>query len=136
MGKKPLQTKPMTEIIRLALNSAIIISVFKNPGLMEDICGPFTLPVYQKDYLISYIILVEVVRVGYKWFCNLLGRLPFLKMVPSFVSDLLISKYACILMLKFFLIFEDEHRKKFYLHSFILEIIIIGTTTLFDCLQK
>ena len=33
---------------------------------MEHICGPFTLSIVQKDYLIAYIIFVEVVRVGYK----------------------------------------------------------------------
>lgn len=86
MSKKPLQTKPLTELIRLALNSAIIISVFKNPDLMEHICGPFTLPIFNKDYLIAYIIFVEIVRVGYKWLCNILGRFPFFSLVPSFAS--------------------------------------------------
>jgi len=66
MSNKPLQTKPKTQIVRLLLNCAIILSVFKNSDLMEHICGPFTLPIVRKDYLISYIILVEVIRIFYK----------------------------------------------------------------------
>ena len=50
--------------------------------------------------------------------------------------ELLIVKYIFILTLKIFLIFEEHHRKKFYLHSFILEAIIIITAILFDCMQK
>lgn len=79
---------------------------------------------------------IEVVRITYKGLLNLANRLPFLRWIPSYLEDLLTVKYLLVLALKIFLIFEDEHRKKFYLHSFLLEGIILLTAILFDCLQK
>ena len=103
---------------------------------MEHICGPFTLPISNKEHLIFYIIFVEIARVCYKLLAGLAGKLPLLKWLPGYFGELLIIKYLLILVLKIVLIFEEQHRKKFYLHSFLLEGIILTTAVLFDCMQR
>lgn len=67
---------------------------------------------------------------------SILGRLPFLRWLPDYFGELLIVKYFLVLLVKIILIFEEEHRKKFYLHSFLLEGIILLTAVLFDCMQR
>jgi len=56
MPKDALRLKPKTEIVRLLLNSAIVMSIFKNPELMEHICGPFTFAIASKRNLIIFVI--------------------------------------------------------------------------------
>ena len=103
---------------------------------MEYICGPFTLSIAQKEHLIFYVIFLEIIRIGYRLIAHLLSKTPFLNWLPSYLPDMLIAKYLFVFVLKFFLIFEEEHRKKFYLHSFLQEAIILIAAVLFDCLQK
>jgi hypothetical protein len=115
-----LQLKPKTEITRLLLNAVIMVSIFKNPELMEEICGPFTLPIAEKEHLLLYILLVEVLRVGYKGVVRVAGKVLRVSWLPGYFSGLLIVKYLLVLIVKIFLIFEEQHRKRFYLHSFLL----------------
>lgn len=136
MPKRSFQLKPKTELTRLLLNSAIVISIFKNPELMEHICGPFTFPIVEKEHLIVYIIAVEVVRVCYRMLAGVSAKLPVLKWMPGYVGDMLTVKYLFVLVLKIVLIFEEQHRKKFYLHSFLLEGVILATAILFDCTHR
>lgn len=67
---------------------------------------------------------------------NTFGHLPLLKWIPSYLTNLLIIKYILVLLLKVFVILDEEHRKKFYLHSFLLEGVILVMAILFDCIQK
>lgn len=118
--RKDLQLKPKTEIARLLINSVIAAAIFWNPDLMEDICGPFTLSIRSKHHLLPYIICIEVIRICFKMVAHTLSRLPFFRWMPSSLPDLLIVKYFIVLLFKVVLIFEESHRKKFYLHSFLL----------------
>jgi hypothetical protein len=102
---KDLQFKPKTEVARLLLNSVIAAALFWNPELMEEICGPFTLPVASKQYLLPYIICLEIFRICFKLGAHWISRLPFLKWLPPYFPDLLIVKYLIVLLFKVFLIF-------------------------------
>ena len=111
-------------------------ALFFNPELMQCICGPFTLPLSTKSSLFFYVFWVEAVRVLFQPLAALAARLDWLKWVTRHFLGLLVVKYLIVLMLKFLLIFEDSHRKKFYLHSFLLEGTIILAAVLFDVIQR
>jgi hypothetical protein len=64
--------------------------------------------------------LLELVRVLFQPLVNMLRWLPGLRALPRNVGELLIVKYVLVLLMKFMLIFDESHRKKFYLHSFLL----------------
>lgn len=105
--RKDLQFKPKTEVARLIINSVIAATVFWNPDLMEDICGPFTLSVTSKQHLLPYIICIEIIRISFKLVAHGLGRLPLFKWLPTSFPDLLFVKYFVILLFKVVLIFEE-----------------------------
>jgi len=111
-----MQAKPITALVRLLFNCVIIIAVFYNDSLMELICGPFTLSPSSRVHLLRFIILVEVIRIFYFLFANLLEKLPAIHFVKSLCS----VKYIILLLLKGILIFEETHRKKYYLHTLLL----------------
>lgn len=136
MNKQSPQLKPKSWLIRIVINSAIITALFYNQELMEYITGPFTRPISNKKNLLLYLIFLELVRVLFQPLLSLLGYFGLLNWVVRHTNELLVVKYLVVLMLKFFLIFEQSHRKKFYLHSFLLEGLIILIALLFDIIQK
>lgn len=75
-------------------------------------------------------------RIGFGWVSEVLIRVPVVKMVGKQVKELLSVKYALVLLLKFWLMFEEYHRKKFYLHSFLLEGLILLAAVIFDVTQS
>ena len=75
-------------------------------------------------------------RIGFGWVSEVLIRVPVVKMVGKQVKELLSVKYALALLHKFWLMFEEYHRKKFYLHSFLLEGLILLAAVIFDVTQS
>jgi hypothetical protein len=127
-----MQVKPITALVRLLFNCVIIVAVFYNPDLMELICGPFTLAPSHRTHLLRFIIFIEVLRVFYFLFANLLAKLPAVHFMKSLCS----VKYILLFLLKTALIFEETHRKKYYLHTLLLELSIIIVAVLLDCFRK
>jgi hypothetical protein len=99
-------------VTRMMLNIVIIYAVFTNGELMENVCGPFTLPIASKWHLFNLICLMELLRI-----CgpSIVGKL-----WKKHHSQYLVAKYIIILGFKILLIFDEAHRKKFYLHTFLL----------------
>lgn len=106
MNKDTPQHKPKSWLVRVVLNSTVMTALFYNPVLMENICGPFTLPISNKKNLLFYVIFVELLRVLFQPLLSLLGRVNLLNWIVKHTNDLLVVKYLVVLGLKFFLIFE------------------------------
>jgi hypothetical protein len=130
------QFKPKTIVARLFINLSIIYSIFENPELMELVCGPFTLPIAHKHHLIWIICLMEFLRIVYSSIVRQLQLWGVFENGKMGVSGFLTTKYIIILFVKIWLIFDESHRKKFYLHTCLLEGAIICAAVLFDCFNK
>lgn len=130
------QFKPKTIIARLLVNLSIIYSVFENPELMEKVCGPFTLPIAHKRHLILIISFMELVRIVYEIVISKLQDLGILRNGKLDIGEFLTVKYILILLVKIWLVFDESHRKKFYLHTCLLEGAIICSAVLLDCFNR
>ncbi len=103
---------------------------------MEKVCGPFTLPISSKRHLILIICVMEMLRIVYFSVVSQLQAWGIIKKDKLGITDFLTTKYLIILFVKIWLIFDEAHRKKFYLHTCLLEGAIIFAAILFDCCNK
>lgn len=103
---------------------------------MEKVCGPFTIPISNKQHLILIIAIMELLRILYSMVVGQLQAWGMLKRVKLGIAEFLTTKYLLILLVKIFLIFDEAHRKKFYLHTCLLEGSIIFSAVIFDCFNK
>lgn len=131
-----MQVKSVTAVVRLLFNLVIVLAVFHNGELMERVCGPFTLAPAPRVHLMTLIIVLEVVRVFYFLLAAALEQVPFLKSGVAWVKSLTSLKYILILVLKCLLIFEETHRRKYYLHTLLLELSIVMVAVVLDCFRR
>ena len=103
---------------------------------MYEICGPFTLPLQPKVHLLTLILLMETFRIYFPKAVDIARRVPLLKSWAHLAQEFISIKYALVLLLKITLIFENDHRKKFYLHTLLLEGTIMIMCIVLDCFHR